>query len=136
MPGIETSAQLENLKKGLAPGRGELLREISCGVNFLTDFLAAHYLERYIPEGGSKIKFVTGHKGAGKTHLLQLLEEAAEVGGVAQSADFCDFSGGLRRLGKKFLGFVDADAAQVFAGGLPGVVLEQREQPNARVAYE
>ena len=81
MPGIETSAQLENLKKGLAPGRGELLREISCGVDFLTDFLAAHYLERYIPEGGSKIKFVTGHKGSGKTHLLQLLEEAAEEKG-------------------------------------------------------
>ena len=90
MPGIETSAQLENLKKGLAPGRGELLREISCGVDFLTDFLAAHYLERYIPEGGSKIKFVTGHKGAGKTHLLQLLEEAAEEKGfltVSFSAD-------------------------------------------------
>ena len=90
MPGIETSAQLENLKKGLAPGRGELLREISCGVDFLTDFLAAHYLERYIPEGGSKIKFVTGHKGSGKTHLLQLLEEAAEERGfltVSFSAD-------------------------------------------------
>ena len=79
MPGIETSAQLENLKKGLAPGRGELLREISCGVDFLTDFLAAHYLERYIPEGGSKIKFVTGHKGSGKTHLACALGKEACV---------------------------------------------------------
>ena len=81
MSGKGTSAQLENLKKGLAPGRGGLLQEITCGTGFLTDFFTRHYLESYIPEGGSKIKFVTGHKGAGKTHLLQLLETAAEEKG-------------------------------------------------------
>ena len=78
MPEKDVSAQLENLKKGQAPGCGELLQEISCGVDFLTDFFARQYLESYIPEGGSKIKFVTGHRGSGKTHLLQLLESAAE----------------------------------------------------------
>ena len=60
-----------------------------------------------------------------RSEACHLLEEAAEVGWVAQPAGLCDFRSGLRRLGKKFLGFVDADAAQVFAGGLPGVVLEQ-----------
>ena len=81
MSGMGISAQLENLKKGLAPGRGALLQEITCGADFLTDFLRCHYLESYIPEGGSKIKLVTGHKGAGKTHMLQLLETEAEEKG-------------------------------------------------------
>lgn len=90
MPEKKLSAQLENLKKGLAPGRGELLQKITCGTEFLTDFLTKHYLESYIPEGGSKIKFVTGHRGSGKTQLLQLLETAAEERGfltVSLTAD-------------------------------------------------
>ncbi len=37
---------------------------------FLTDFWTEKYLREYIPAGGSKIKFVTGREGSGKTFFL------------------------------------------------------------------
>ncbi|MBR1497729.1 MAG: DUF2791 family P-loop domain-containing protein [Oscillospiraceae bacterium] len=67
--------------QGRPPEDRELLREITCGLDSLTDFLRVHYLESYIPEGGSKIKFATGRPGSGKTHFARCLsEEAAGLG--------------------------------------------------------
>ena len=43
------------------------------GVSFLTDFLTEKYIQEYIAQGGSKIKFVTGCAGSGKTFLLRFL---------------------------------------------------------------
>ena len=43
------------------------------GVSFLTDFLTEKYIREYIARGGSKIKFVTGCTGSGKTHLLRFM---------------------------------------------------------------
>lgn len=77
----EGSAALDLLKRGQAPGRGELLREITTGLDPLTGFLHDQYLEDYIARGGSKIKFVTGRSGSGKTHfLMRMLDEAAGSG--------------------------------------------------------
>lgn len=50
---------------------------LSDGIRFLTDFWDEKYLKEYIHDGGSKIKFVTGRPGSGKTHLLRLMEELA-----------------------------------------------------------
>lgn len=77
----ETERAIELLQKGKAPGRGAILHEISCGVNDLSNFITKQYLEQYIPESGSKIKFLTGRPGAGKTHLLELLTDEAEARG-------------------------------------------------------
>lgn len=65
------------LARGEAPDDGVLLQEISAGISFLTDFWQEKYLQEYIKEGGSKIKFVTGQKGSGKSHLLKLTAELA-----------------------------------------------------------
>lgn len=46
---------------------------LSCGIDFLTDFWKEKYLQEYIKNGGSKIKFITGRQGSGKTHLLRLM---------------------------------------------------------------
>lgn len=46
---------------------------IDCGVSFLADFWREKYLQEYIRDGGSKIKFVTGRPGSGKTHFLRLM---------------------------------------------------------------
>lgn len=46
---------------------------IDCGVSFLADFWREKYLQEYIRNGGSKIKFVTGRPGSGKTHFLRLM---------------------------------------------------------------
>ncbi len=65
------------LLDGKAPEAGALLERLTVGIPFLSDFLTARYLDDYIPEGGSKIKFVSGRYGAGKTHFGRtMLEEA------------------------------------------------------------
>lgn len=51
---------------------------LSCGIRFLTDFWDEKYLKEYIKNGGSKIKFVTGRPGSGKTHFLQLMTKLAK----------------------------------------------------------
>lgn len=65
------------LAAGKAPDDGLLLRQLSAGINFITDFWKKHYLDEYIREGGSKIKFVTGRAGSGKTHLLNYIAMTA-----------------------------------------------------------
>lgn len=65
------------LSAGKAPDDILLLRQLSAGINFITDFWQEHYLEEYIREGGSKIKFVTGRPGSGKTHLLNYISMTA-----------------------------------------------------------
>lgn len=52
-------------------------RELTYGIRFLTDFWREKYLQEYIQDGGSKIKFVTGRTGSGKTHLLKLMTAIA-----------------------------------------------------------
>lgn len=59
------------LKNGQAPGNDELLEELSVGIDFMIDFWREKYLEEFISQGGSKIKFVTGKTGSGKTHFLE-----------------------------------------------------------------
>ncbi len=51
------------------------------GVGFITDFWEKHYLKEYIKAGGSKIKFVTGNEGSGKSHLLDNFTKLAKNNG-------------------------------------------------------
>jgi hypothetical protein len=68
----------ERIKEGRPPESDELLRFLSVGVDFITDFWLEQYLDAYISLGGSKIKFLTGNPGSGKSHCLRLfLAEAA-----------------------------------------------------------
>lgn len=69
---------ISNLKKGQAPGNRKILQEISVGSEFIMDFWKEKYLENYMASGGSKIKFVTGRTGSGKTHFLEILAMEAE----------------------------------------------------------
>lgn len=66
------------LRRGEAPGNREVLNEISVGIPPFIGFLREKYLLDYIASGGSKIKFLTGRTGSGKTHFLQMLSSAAE----------------------------------------------------------
>ncbi len=69
---------LERLLQGKAPGNEDLLRETAEGLDSLVDFLTQHYLETYIPAGGSKMKFVAGLQGSGKTFFAENMLLAAE----------------------------------------------------------
>ena len=61
-----------------APYALDSARELTCGIDFLTDFWQEKYLQEYIKNGGSKIKFITGRKGSGKSHFLRLMTEIAQ----------------------------------------------------------
>ncbi len=54
------------------------VEQLTCGIQFLTDFWRDKYLQEYIRNGGSKIKFVTGRTGSGKTHFLRLMTVIAQ----------------------------------------------------------
>ena len=45
---------------------------------YLSEFWEKHYLDEYIPEGGSKIKFISGRPGSGKTWFLTHFLRQAE----------------------------------------------------------
>lgn len=51
---------------------------LTCGISFLTEFWQEKYLQEYIRNGGSKIKFITGRTGSGKTHFLKLITSIAK----------------------------------------------------------
>lgn len=54
------------------------VESLTCGISFLSDFWREKYLQEYIRNGGSKMKFVTGRPGSGKTHFLRLMTSIAQ----------------------------------------------------------
>ncbi|MDR1299690.1 MAG: ATP-binding protein [Oscillospiraceae bacterium] len=104
----------------------------SAGVEFITDFWREQYLEPYISQGGSKIKFITGSPGSGKSHCLRLFMSDAESLGckaVALSAksvwlnDFkeiyaavlgaVDFKGCLENCARKVVSEMGGDFGEI-----------------------
>jgi len=66
-----TATAISRLKSGKSPGHDKIIGEITVGLDFLTEFWKKEYLSEYIPSGGSRIQFVTGRRGSGKSHLLE-----------------------------------------------------------------
>ncbi len=54
------------------------VQQTAVGIDSLTDFWTEKYLEEYIAFGGSKMKFVTGCTGSGKTFFLRVMQEKAK----------------------------------------------------------
>ncbi len=82
----DIKSAIANLMKGQPPGNREILQEISVGSEFIMDFWKEKYLANYLARGGSKIKFVTGRTGSGKTHFLEILAmEAEKMGYISVS---------------------------------------------------
>ncbi len=52
--------------------------KLTCGIRFLTDFWREKYFQEFIRNGGSKIKFICGRPGSGKTHFLRLATAIAK----------------------------------------------------------
>ena len=87
-PAVKEGA-LERLRHGRPPLDQEVLYAITVGEQEgIWDFWRSHYLEDYIAGSGSKVKFLIGKRGSGKTHaLLLLLEVARQLGYVTVYAD-------------------------------------------------
>jgi hypothetical protein len=74
---------LTAIRQGEPPVNADVLKELTVGLAPFIDFIGSHYLDGFIAGGGSKIKFVTGNPGSGKTHFLRYLGVgAAEKGYV------------------------------------------------------
>lgn len=70
-----------DLIEGCEPSSAEFSLAVSTGFEPLIDFWRDRYLNEFVREGGSKIKFVSGRPGCGKTHLLQgLAKEGRDAG--------------------------------------------------------
>ena len=67
----ELQAAITRLKHGAAPCNAGIVEDITVGIDFLTDFWAKNYLQDYIPGGGSRIQFLMGRQGSGKTHMIE-----------------------------------------------------------------
>lgn len=78
---MEQESALALLSEGKAPNNADILMKLTSGSSFVLDFWNNHYLSSFIKDGGSKIKFLTGRPGAGKTHTLMLLSEKAKGDG-------------------------------------------------------
>ena len=113
----EALAAISRLRRGDAPRHTGIINDVTVGIDFLTKFWEDNYLAEYIPNGGSRIQFITGRRGSGKTHLIEyFLSRAKNYITVSFSArniwmhDFkelffevmrqCDFEECLRRCGE------------------------------------
>ena len=71
-------SSIDLLRQGKPPPDFEALSELTVGIEPFVTFVKEKYLQDYIALGGSKIKFVTGRPGSGKTHFLSYLSANAE----------------------------------------------------------
>lgn len=116
----EYNTALSLIRNGKAPGNTAVINEISVGIDKLADFWREKYLEEYINLGGSRIQFLTGRTGSGKTHFIEyFLGQAEGYKIVSFSAkkvwlhDFkeifteifrqCDLSDCLKNIGDKII---------------------------------
>lgn len=77
---ISESAKRE-LAEGKVPSQADMIKELTVGLDPLLDFWSRQYLDFYIPAGGSKIKFISGFPGSGKTHFAACVQSAARERG-------------------------------------------------------
>ncbi|MGN0905704.1 MAG: BREX system ATP-binding domain-containing protein [Bullifex sp.] len=75
---MDRKVTMADLQFGRTPGDRKLVRDLTVGLTDVSEFIRKEYLASYIREGGSKIKFITGRRGAGKTHLSRLISYDAE----------------------------------------------------------
>ena len=76
--GAAMEAEWNEMAGNTGGGQEEMAAgQLTCGIRFLTDFWQEKYLQEYIRDGGSKIKFVSGRLGSGKTHFLGLMASLA-----------------------------------------------------------
>ena len=81
MTDMERMYALKRFEEGKAPAEEASVDRLMTGIGVLTDFWEKMYLQDFITPGGSKVKFVTGRKGAGVSFFLKAMETRAAKNG-------------------------------------------------------
>ena len=81
MTDMERICALKRYEEGNAPEDKTLVETLMTGIDVLADFWEKMYLQDFITPGGSKVKFVTGRRGAGVSFFLKAMEARAEKNG-------------------------------------------------------
>lgn len=100
---------METGTRGVPPQDVAALRQVSVDPGDIQAFWQTHYLDRFIRRGGSKVKWVVGREGAGKTHALRYLEMVAQSAGyltVALDARVTSLRG-IQELTREALAILD-----------------------------
>ncbi len=120
---------LKELRSGRVP-EGALLQEITTGLDSLADFWEKQYLSYYVPSGGSKIKFITGHPGSGKTHFSTWMQRKAEQEGY-RTVSFSAREVWLHDFREIYLAIIrQVDLEQMLAGCADRVIREMGYDPK------
>ncbi len=76
-----SSNDLVLLREGMPPQTDSLLMALTVGAEIWSEFFLERALTGYVGRGGSKVKFLVGAPGTGKTHTLRYLcLRAADMG--------------------------------------------------------
>lgn len=79
---------MNRIEQGLPPTIDDAFRAVSVDTGAMNRFWVEHYACRFIPAGGSKVKWIQGREGSGKSHALhQLALEARHVGMLVVELD-------------------------------------------------
>ena len=62
---------IEDILSGQPPLNDELLTMMTLGRELWLERVREYYLANYIGSGGSKVEFLVGSEGSGKTHLVR-----------------------------------------------------------------
>jgi hypothetical protein len=73
---------VNGIEWGLPPVADEDFRAVSVDPQGMNRFWIEHYASRFIPAGGSKVKWLQGREGSGKSHALHQLALGARDGGM------------------------------------------------------
>ncbi len=108
--------------EGEPPTALRLLRQVSVDPADMIAFLREHYAQRFIPQGGSKVKWIVGTAGSGKTHALRMLEMAASEDGLLTAALDAATTPlrGIQEFGHAVL--TELDTLQILRGLRDGVI--------------
>lgn len=90
-----------SLQQGQPPDDPQWLKAMTAGRHVWLDRFREHYLENYLPYGGSKVKILLGTAGSGKSHMLRCI--AADANELNFAVVYWD----LRHLPWKFSNMIE-----------------------------
>jgi hypothetical protein len=124
----KVNAIIEQLKLAQVPKDDAVLREITVARDSWVDFVIEKYFKGFILLGGSKVKFLVGKEGVGKTHTLRL------VGSLSSDVGYLPVYLDAREIRLQRIDFLYAEIASKI--DLPALVFAYCKRLGTKIAGE